>query len=146
MSDLVPRPANLPAATGKPSFTRLAARMATLTASALALKEGLWALKRRMETDADHADMLADLCVAAEVEPRFTGQINEAGTSPPTRTTASDGSRPGRGKRGPGAGLQGGRVPPTARRPLPEWSGSGLRSALRGGSRRTRQKNSSRSW
>ncbi|MFE0726289.1 conjugal transfer protein TraB [Streptomyces sp. NPDC058794] len=81
MSDLVPRPAHLPAATGKPSFTRLAARMATLTASALALKEGLWALKRRMEADADHADMLADLCVAAEVEPRFTGQINEAGTA-----------------------------------------------------------------
>ncbi|MFF8925540.1 conjugal transfer protein TraB [Streptomyces albidoflavus] len=81
MSDLVPRPAHLPAATGRPSFTRLAARMATLTTAALALKEGLWALQRRMKADADHADMLADLCVAAEVEPRFTSQINEAGTA-----------------------------------------------------------------
>ncbi len=53
MSELVPRPANLPAArTGSPSFTRLAARTAALTASALALKEGLWSLQRRMERDA----------------------------------------------------------------------------------------------
>ncbi|MFI8093750.1 conjugal transfer protein TraB [Streptomyces sp. NPDC086080] len=82
MSDLVPRPANLPAARGgSPSFTKLAARTAALTASALALKEGLWSLKRRMERDASHADMLADLCTAAEVEPKFTGLITEAGTA-----------------------------------------------------------------
>ncbi|MFC8408615.1 conjugal transfer protein TraB [Streptomyces griseoincarnatus] len=79
MSDLVPRPSHLPAARGgSPSFTRLAARTAALTASALALKEGLWSLQRRMRHDADQADHLADLCVAAEVEPRFTGLINEA--------------------------------------------------------------------
>ncbi|MEU0289913.1 conjugal transfer protein TraB [Streptomyces sp. NPDC006147] len=90
MSDLVPRPANLPAARGgSPSFTRLAARTAALTASALALKEGLWSLQRRMERDADHADMLADLCVAAEVEPKFTGLINEAGTALRAVATAS---------------------------------------------------------
>ncbi|CAL9617886.1 hypothetical protein SUDANB58_05765 (plasmid) [Streptomyces sp. enrichment culture] len=82
MSDLVPRPAHLPAARGgTPSFTRLAARTAALAASALALKEGLWSLQRRMERDADHADMLADLCTAAEVEPRFTGLITEAGAA-----------------------------------------------------------------
>jgi hypothetical protein len=82
MSDLVPRPTHLPAARGgAPSFTGLAARTAALTASALALKEGLWSLKRRMERDASHADMLADLCTAAEVEPRFTGLITEAGTA-----------------------------------------------------------------
>ncbi|MEZ3182986.1 conjugal transfer protein TraB [Streptomyces pimonensis] len=81
MSDLVPRPAHLPATTGTPSFTGLAARTAALTASALALKEGLWSLQRRMGRDADHADMLADLCTAAEVEPRFTGLINEAATA-----------------------------------------------------------------
>ncbi|MGA5552632.1 conjugal transfer protein TraB [Streptomyces pseudogriseolus] len=82
MSDLVPRPANLPAARGgSASFTGLAARTAALTASALALKEGLWSLQRRMERDAGHADMLAELCVAAEVEPRFTGLIAEAGAA-----------------------------------------------------------------
>ncbi|MGV9277704.1 conjugal transfer protein TraB [Streptomyces griseosporeus] len=81
MSDLVPRPTHLPASTSRPSFTALAGRMAALTASALALKEGMWALKRRMESDADHADMLADLCIAAEVEPKFTGLIHEAGTA-----------------------------------------------------------------
>ncbi|WP_461712351.1 conjugal transfer protein TraB [Streptomyces sp. DSM 41013] len=89
MSELVPRPANLPARGGRPSFTRLAGRMAALTASALALKEGLWALQRRMERDADHADMLADLCIAAEVEPRFTGQIHEAATALRAVATAS---------------------------------------------------------
>ncbi|GAA1017173.1 conjugal transfer protein TraB [Streptomyces thermogriseus] len=83
MSDLVPRPVNLPSAQGggAPSFTQLAARTAALTASALALKEGLWALQRRMERDADQADQLADLCTAAEVEPKFTALITEAGAA-----------------------------------------------------------------
>ena len=78
MSDLIPRPQNLPTRGERPSFTRLAGRTAALTASALALKEGLWSLQRRMERDADQADKLAELCVAAEVEPRFAGQIHEA--------------------------------------------------------------------
>ncbi|MER6789515.1 conjugal transfer protein TraB [Streptomyces sp. NPDC000658] len=79
MSELVPRPAHLPVTSGgKPSFLGLASRMTTLTAAALALKEGLWSLKHRMEGDASHADLMADLCVAAEVEPRFTGLIDEA--------------------------------------------------------------------
>ena len=78
--DLVPRrPVHLSA--GRPSFTRLASRVATLTAAALALKEGLWALKRRMEADAEAAARLADLCIAAEVEHRFTALITEAGAA-----------------------------------------------------------------
>jgi hypothetical protein len=82
MSDLVPRPAHLPATTGDtPSFTRLVARMSALTASALALKEGLWALKRRMEHDAQHHHRLSDMCVAAEVEPKFTNLITTAGSA-----------------------------------------------------------------
>ncbi|WP_406127999.1 conjugal transfer protein TraB [Streptomyces sp. NBC_00989] len=81
MSELVPRPANLPATTGKPSFTRLAARMVALTTAALALKEGLWSLKRRMESDAEKADRLADMCTEAEVEPQYTALITEAGTA-----------------------------------------------------------------
>lgn len=78
MSNLVPRPVHLPASrSGRPSFTKLATRMTTLTASALALKEGLRALKHRMEKNADGADKLADLCVAAEVEPKFIGLMKE---------------------------------------------------------------------
>ncbi|MGA5606192.1 conjugal transfer protein TraB [Streptomyces griseoincarnatus] len=89
MSELVPRPANLPARGGRPSFTGLATRTAALTASALALKEGLWSLQRRMERDADHADRTADLCVAAEVEPRFVALINEAARALRAVATAS---------------------------------------------------------
>ncbi|MFD5493366.1 conjugal transfer protein TraB [Streptomyces sp. NPDC127091] len=90
MSDLVPRPAHLPATGGgTPSFTRLAARMTALTAAALALKEGLWALNRRMEHDAEKHDHLADMCVVAEVEPRFTGLISESATALYAVTEAS---------------------------------------------------------
>ncbi|MTE22615.1 conjugal transfer protein TraB [Streptomyces sp. TRM43335] len=79
MSDLEPRTAYLPDRTdAPPSFTRLAARTATLTASALALREGLWELRQRMETDADDAARLAELCQQAEVEPRFVALITEA--------------------------------------------------------------------
>lgn len=78
MTDLVPRIAHLPERAETPSFLRLSGRIATLTASALALKEGLHVLRKRMETDADDAAHLAELCVAAEVEPRFVGLIEEA--------------------------------------------------------------------
>jgi uncharacterized membrane protein YkoI len=63
---------------GAPSFLRLAGKMSTLTAAALALKEGLWLLKRHMEHDADDADHMAEQSTAAEVEPRFTGLIHTA--------------------------------------------------------------------
>lgn len=82
MSDLVPSTDNLPARRGgTPTFTALAGRTAALTAAALALKEGLWALQRRMRHDAEQAGLLADLCTAAEVEPRFTALIQEGGSA-----------------------------------------------------------------
>ncbi|MFC9954871.1 conjugal transfer protein TraB [Streptomyces prasinus] len=82
MSDLVPRPAHLPATGGgTPAFTRLAARMTALTAAALALKEGLWTLKREMERNSDRHNQLADMCGLAEVEPRFTGLISQSATA-----------------------------------------------------------------
>ncbi|MFE4056667.1 conjugal transfer protein TraB [Streptomyces sp. NPDC059096] len=82
MSDLVPYKAPpVPVKGGRLGFLSLAGKMATLAAAALALKEGLWVLKRRMEEDADDADELAEMCVEAEVEPRFTALINDAGTA-----------------------------------------------------------------
>lgn len=79
MSDLVPYTAPaLPVKGGRLGFLSLAAKMSTLGAAALALKEGLWMLKRRMEKDAADADRLAEMCVEAEVEPKFTALINAA--------------------------------------------------------------------
>jgi len=63
---------------GKPSFIRLTGKMAAVTAAALALKEGLYLLKRRMHFDADKSDRIAEMCAAAEVEPKFTALIHEA--------------------------------------------------------------------
>ncbi|MFE1576254.1 conjugal transfer protein TraB [Streptomyces fradiae] len=83
MTELEPYvPAGLPAERGsRPSFLRLAGRITTLTGAALALKEGLWVLKTRMEKDANDADRLAEQCAEAEVEPRFTALITDAASS-----------------------------------------------------------------
>jgi hypothetical protein len=82
MSEIVPRPGRLPMGSHdeEPTFLGLVARTTTLTTAALALKEGMWALRRRMESDARHADLMADQCIAAEVEPKFTNLIHEAGS------------------------------------------------------------------
>jgi hypothetical protein len=78
-AEIEPYTARLPErSSGTPSFLRLTGRMSTLTAAAMALKEGLWLLKRRMEADADDGDRMAELCTEAQVEPRFTGLIHEA--------------------------------------------------------------------
>ncbi|MEW2553680.1 conjugal transfer protein TraB [Streptomyces zhihengii] len=91
MSDLAPTSPSLPAADGgrAPGFRGLTARVATFTASAIALTEGLWRLRRQMEVDADDADQLAEMCTRAEVEPRFTALIQEAGGSLRAVATAS---------------------------------------------------------
>ncbi|MEF9908632.1 conjugal transfer protein TraB [Streptomyces flavovirens] len=79
MSDLVPRPVHLPDSAERPSFLRLAARVTALSSASLALTEGLWKLRRQMEHDAAAADRLAGMCHQAEVEPRFTNAIHDAG-------------------------------------------------------------------
>ncbi|MFE9783660.1 conjugal transfer protein TraB [Streptomyces sp. NPDC005775] len=91
MSDLVPRPVHLPDTTtgGRPSFLALAARVTSFSASAFALVEGLRALRRQMEHDADDADRLAEMCDQAEVEPKFTSLIREAGGELRAVATAS---------------------------------------------------------
>lgn len=80
MSDIEIRRAHMPAVTAglTPGFLGLAGRLATLTAAALVLKEGMWVLRQRMERDAKHVDDLAEMCVVAEVEPQFTTLIHEA--------------------------------------------------------------------
>lgn len=81
-AELEPHTVRLPEVSREfPSFLRLAGRMTKLTASALALKEGLSALQRRMERDADDSDRLAEQCAQAEVEPRFTALIHEAASA-----------------------------------------------------------------
>ena len=67
--------------TAAPSFLLLAGRMVALSTAALHLKEGLHALQRRMDRDADDADRMAEQATAAEVEPRFTALIHEAAAS-----------------------------------------------------------------
>jgi hypothetical protein len=64
---------------GPPSFMRLAGRLTALTAAAFSLREGLHLLQRRMDADATDVDQLAEECAAAEVEPRFTALMHEAG-------------------------------------------------------------------
>ncbi|MGW2582585.1 conjugal transfer protein TraB [Streptomyces virginiae] len=83
MTELVPRPASLPATRGGgvPGFLALAGRVAALAASAAHLAEGLWRLRRQMDQDANHADLLAELCAKAEVEPRYTTLIRNAATA-----------------------------------------------------------------
>ncbi|MFD9033309.1 conjugal transfer protein TraB [Streptomyces sp. NPDC059567] len=89
MSDLVPRPLHLPAEGERPSFLRLAARVTSFAATAGRLTEGLWKLRRAMENDAKDAENLADMCDQAEVEPRFTAMVREAGGALRTVATAS---------------------------------------------------------
>ncbi|MER7309942.1 conjugal transfer protein TraB [Streptomyces griseoluteus] len=81
MSALVPRPDNLPDTTVQPSFTRLASRLVALSVSALALKEGMHALQRRLEADADDVTRTSELCDMAEVDPHFTALMREAAQS-----------------------------------------------------------------
>jgi hypothetical protein len=77
-SDLVPY-APRPVAKGKRlTFLTIVAQVTVLTGQALALKEGLYLLKRRMEKDAKDVETIADMCTEAEVEPRFTGLITES--------------------------------------------------------------------
>lgn len=90
MSDLVPRASYLPARPDQaPTFTGLVARTATLTAAALALREGLHALQRRMDADADAAGRMGEMCHQAEVEPRFVALIADAATALRAVATAS---------------------------------------------------------
>lgn len=90
MSDLVPATPNLPDTSGRaPGFRGLAARVTAFASSALALAQGLHALRRQMNHDADDADRLAEMCAAAEVEPKFTALIHEAGASLRAVATAS---------------------------------------------------------
>ncbi|MEK8175060.1 conjugal transfer protein TraB [Streptomyces sp. M19] len=63
---------------GRLSFLSVTAKVVVLTAQALALKEGLHVLRRRMEKDADDHERIAEMCAEAEVEPKFTGLITEA--------------------------------------------------------------------
>ncbi|MFJ3094626.1 conjugal transfer protein TraB [Streptomyces hydrogenans] len=70
-----------------PSFLALAGRVAALTASAVALTEGLGQLRRRMEHDADDADRLAEQAGAAEVDAHLLGLVHEAARA--LRTVAS---------------------------------------------------------
>ncbi|MFD7576212.1 conjugal transfer protein TraB [Streptomyces sp. NPDC059810] len=89
MSDLVPREIHLPAETGRPGFLRLAGRVTAFARSAAVLTEGLRKLRRAMEHDANDADVLAEMCDQAEVEPRFTAMIRNAGTALRAVATAS---------------------------------------------------------
>ncbi|MET8945447.1 conjugal transfer protein TraB [Streptomyces sp. NPDC004542] len=91
MTDLVPYTPRPLAKGGRLSFITLAARMTALTGQALALKEGLYVLKRRMEKDAGDQDRIADMCAEAEVEPKFTGLINEAASRVRKVAEAADG-------------------------------------------------------
>lgn len=60
---------------GGNGFLALAGRVAALTTSALRLKEGMFALKRHMDTNATAARTLSEMCHLAEVDPRYTAQI-----------------------------------------------------------------------
>ncbi|MGK4578443.1 conjugal transfer protein TraB [Kitasatospora sp. HPMI-4] len=82
MTDLVPYAPNLPEPGGdRPNFLNLARRITVLTASALALKEGLRSLQKRMEDDSEDMVKLSAMCAEAEVEPRFLALIEEAGAA-----------------------------------------------------------------
>ncbi|MGY0466916.1 conjugal transfer protein TraB (plasmid) [Kitasatospora sp. cg17-2] len=74
---------------GALGFLALAARTAQLTASALKLKEGMWALQRHMEHNAGQARTLSEMCGQAEVADRFTAQILEVSAALTRVATAS---------------------------------------------------------
>ncbi|MFF2331967.1 conjugal transfer protein TraB, partial [Streptomyces sp. NPDC058103] len=71
----------LPVKGERVGFLSLVAKMATLAAAALSLKEGLWVLRHRMEQNADRHDRIAEMCGEAEVEPRFTALITDSATA-----------------------------------------------------------------
>lgn len=98
MSELVPYTPNLPTGRGgqTPGFLALAGRVANLAASAAHLAEGLWNLRRQMERDANHADLLADLCTQAEVDPTAPGW---SGKGPPRCATSRRPPATWRGRR-----------------------------------------------
>lgn len=79
MSDIAPYTDSLPDTGGgeAPGFLALAARTARLTAQALALKEGMWALRRHMEGNAEKARTVSEMCGQAGVTEQFTTQILE---------------------------------------------------------------------
>ncbi|WP_042370536.1 hypothetical protein [Streptacidiphilus neutrinimicus] len=60
---------------GGNGFLALSGRIAALTTAALRLKEGMFALKRHMETNATAARTLSEMCHQAEVDTQFTAQI-----------------------------------------------------------------------
>ncbi|TLQ39025.1 conjugal transfer protein TraB [Streptomyces marianii] len=75
---MVPRGDTLPAipADGEGlGFLALSVRVTALTAQAMLLKEKVWALQRRMDSNADKASNMSEMCDAAEVEPQFTALI-----------------------------------------------------------------------
>ncbi|MFD9592027.1 conjugal transfer protein TraB [Kitasatospora sp. NPDC059973] len=74
---------------GTPGFLGLAARTAKLTASALALKQGMWKLRRHMEDNADKARNLSEMCGQAGVVEQFTAQILEVSGALTRVATAS---------------------------------------------------------
>ncbi|WP_414170910.1 conjugal transfer protein TraB (plasmid) [Streptoverticillium reticulum] len=78
--DIVPHGGALPAvpADGEGlGFLALGARVTALTAQALLLKEKVWALQRRMNSNADKASHMSEMCDAAEVDPQHTALILE---------------------------------------------------------------------
>jgi hypothetical protein len=82
LSDIVPvAGSSLPVEGREASFLELAARVTSLTAQALWLKENMARLKRHMENNADEANRLAEMCLQAEVAPEFTAKIDEAATA-----------------------------------------------------------------
>ncbi|MEY9961331.1 conjugal transfer protein TraB [Streptacidiphilus sp. MAP5-52] len=79
MSSIVPVPA-APEGEGA-GFLALAARTIALSAAALRLKEGTWALQKHMENNAGSARRLSEMCTAAEVDDEYTQQILEVGAA-----------------------------------------------------------------
>ncbi|MGN9763029.1 conjugal transfer protein TraB [Streptomyces sp. SD31] len=74
---------------GALSFMRLLGSMVTLVGQAVALKEMAHLLSSRMKKDADDHDKISEMCAEAEVEPRFTGLIVDAGAALREVATAS---------------------------------------------------------
>jgi hypothetical protein len=86
-SPTVPAPPGVPAdpaqvpQVGGAGFLELAFRVTALTAAAIRLKEGTWALQKHMERNAGKARRLSDMCVEAEVDQEFSEQILEVGSA-----------------------------------------------------------------
>lgn len=78
-TDIVPA-GNLPDVHGgaTPGFMQFASRVTTLSAQALALKAGLYALQRRMRENADKARDVGEKCGQAEVDASLVALVQEA--------------------------------------------------------------------